>query len=105
MEPAGVEPASKLAAEVLSTRLVTVWLSALGRYGTNQDKAYLLRFRSRIEACARYPSLYDTSCRTPDGVASGEAPGAIDLVYAPRFATVRQRKHKCCHLLAKRVSF
>ena len=28
--------------------------------------------RSRIEACARYPSLYDTSDRTPDG---GGLPG------------------------------
>ena len=44
VEPGGVEPPSKLAAEVLSTRLVAVWLSARGRYGTNQPRAYLLNF-------------------------------------------------------------
>ena len=44
VEPAGVEPASKLAAEMLSTRLVSVCLSARGRYGTNQPRAYLLIF-------------------------------------------------------------
>ena len=44
MEPGGVEPPSKLAAKMLSTRLVSVCLSARGRYGTNQPCAYLLNF-------------------------------------------------------------
>lgn len=44
VEPGGVEPPSKLAAKMLSTRLVSVCLSARGRYGTNQPRAYLLNF-------------------------------------------------------------
>ena len=105
VEPAGVEPASKLAAKVLSTRLVTVWLSAMSRYGTDQLTAYLLKFRSYSEAYTRYPSLYDTSCQPPDGEAAGEAPDADDLVNASGIAAVKRRMHSCCHLLAKRVSF
>ena len=53
VEPAGVEPASKLAAKVLSTCLVFVCLSAACRYETNQQVAYLLKFRRCIEACIR----------------------------------------------------
>ena len=53
VEPAGVEPASKLAAKVLSTCLVFVCLSAACRYETNQQVAYLLKLRRCIEACIR----------------------------------------------------
>ena len=105
VEPGGVEPPSKLAAEMLSTRLVSVCLSARGRYGTNQPRAYLLNFAHAAEpALAIHPFMILRSGRRMAG-ASGEASSASDLVRAPEFAAIRQRKHSCCHLLAKRVSF
>ena len=105
MEPGGVEPPSKRVAKVLSTCLVTVWLSAAGRYRTDRPAAYLLRFRFRIEAYGCYPAISDTSVRTPAGVASGEAPATTDLVCVARFAAIKLRMHKIRHLLAWRVSF
>lgn len=87
VEPEGVEPSSKLAARVLSTSLVCVCLSAAVWYTTNLTAAYLLKFRACIEACICYLSLYDTSDRTSDGLTSGEAPAAKDLVCAAGSAT------------------
>ena len=94
MEPEGVEPSSKQAAEMLSTSLVFVWLSAAVWYETDLAAAYLLKFRSRIEACARYLSFYDASFRTLDGRTSGETPAAADLVRAAGSAAVTLRMHK-----------
>ena len=106
VEPEGVEPSSKLAARLLSTSLVFVWLSAVAWYETNLATAYLLKFHSRIEACARYLSFYDTSDRTLDRITSGEAPAAADLVCAAGSATVTLRMHKKFRrLLALRVNF
>ena len=94
VEPEGVEPSSKQAAEMLSTSLVLVCLSAAVWHGTSLAAAYLLKFRLRIEACARYLSFYDASDRTLDGRTSGETPAAADLVRAAGFAAVTLRMHK-----------
>ena len=50
VEPEGVEPSSKHAARMLSTSLVSVWLSALAWYGTHLAGAYLLKLRLSLEA-------------------------------------------------------
>ena len=93
MESEGVEPSSKHAAELLSTSLVIVWLSAAAWYETNLTVAYLLKFRSRVEARACYLSFYDTSDRTLDRLTSGEAPAASDLVCAAGFAVITLQMH------------
>lgn len=66
VEPEGVEPSSKQAASMLSTSLVFVYLSAIVWYETNLTTAYLLKFRSCIEACICYLSFFDTSDQTLD---------------------------------------
>ena len=104
VEPAGVEPASKHAARLLSTSLVFVWLSATAWYETDLAAAYLLKFRACCGASICYLSFYDTSDRTLDGRTSGEAPAATDLVWAAGSAAVRLRMHKKFRrLLASRV--
>ena len=106
VELAGVEPASKHAARLLSTSLVFVCLSATAWYETDLAAAYLLKFRSCVEAHTRYLSFYDTSDRTLDRITSGEAPAAADLVCAAGSATVTLRMHKKFRrLLALRVNF
>ncbi len=106
MEPEGVEPSSKQAAEMLSTSLVFVYLSAAAWYETNLAAAYLLKFRARIEAYACYLSFSDTSDRTLDRETFGEAPAATDLVCAAGYATTTLRMHKKFRrLLASRVDF
>ena len=106
VEPEGVEPSSKHAKRMLSTSLVSVWLSAPEWYGTNLSGTYPQDFRLCIEACTRYLSLYDTSGRTSDRLTSGEAPAATDLVCAAGSATVTLRMHKKFRrLLALRVNF
>lgn len=106
VEPEGVEPSSKQAARMLSTSLVFVSFSSAVWYETDLTAAYLLKFRSRIEAYACYLSFYDTSYRTLDGITSGEAPAATDLVCAAGSATITLRMHKKFRrLLASRVNF
>jgi len=57
VEPEGVEPSSKHAENMLSTSLVTVWLSAMAWYGTHLATAYLLKFRLSLEARPRLSAL------------------------------------------------
>jgi hypothetical protein len=80
-------------------------LSAKEKYLADCAFAYLLRFHLCLEAGISYLFIYDASYRTPKSKASGETPGAINLVYAPGIVAVKQRLHKSCLLLAKRVSF
>jgi len=80
VEPAGVEPASKRVAKVLSTCLAEVWLSAKEKYSADHAFAYLLKFRLCIEAYIGYLFVYDASYRTQKSKASGETPETLNLV-------------------------